>query len=243
MSAVSPFLDPSADHIPLFGTDHLVALGSVVVALTLLVVFRSVVRRHAGTLRWTFLVLAVVQQVALYWYQAAVAGWDWGDSAPLHISRITTLILIVYLITGRTAVLEVGFYLGLYAYATFVYPQRIQPMDHIMGLSYLVSHAVTILVPIHAGIVTGWRPTVRGLWWAYAWFLAYFVVVLGVNALTDGNYFYLKHRPFLQGLPDPLYWLAACAATLALMWIGYTVARRLPSPVSQSTRSPGSSGS
>ena len=242
MSADSPFLDPAADYIPLFGPDHLVALGAVVLALTLLLVFRSAVREHARGLRCTFLGLALVQQVVLYWYQAAVAGWDWGDSGPLHISRVTTLVLIVYLATGRRAVLEVGFYVGLYAYATFLYPQRIQPMDHVMGLSFLVSHAVTILVPVYAGIATGWRPTVRGLWRSYAWFLAYFVVVLGVNAVTDGNYFYLKYRPFLRGLPDPLYWLAAGAATLALMWIGYAVARRFPVPVSHSTRSPCSSG-
>ncbi|NUL48475.1 TIGR02206 family membrane protein [Cellulosimicrobium funkei] len=225
---MTSFLDPLAPYIPLFGVDHLLALGTVLATLILLLVFRRRVRDHAGMLRRAFLVLALAQQVALYWYQAAVAGWDWGDSAPLHISRVTTLVLVAYLVTGRRAVLEVGFYLGLYAYATFLYPQRIQPMDHLMGWSFLVSHAVTILVPLFAGIAYGWRPTVRGLWRAYGWFIAYFGVVLAVNAVTDGNYFYLKYRPFLRDLPEPLYWLAACAATLALMWIGYAVSRRFP---------------
>ncbi|GGO41906.1 hypothetical protein GCM10010977_06580 [Citricoccus zhacaiensis] len=225
---MSSFVDPLAPYIPLFGVDHLLALGTVLTAVALLLAFRRQVRELAPVLLWGFLVLALAQQVALYTYQAFVAGWDWGDSLPLHISRVTTLILMAYLLTGRTALLEVGFYFGLYAYATFIYPQRIQPMDHLMGWSFLVSHAVTILVPVFAGIADGWRPTVRGLWRSYAWFLAYFGVVLGVNALTDGNYFYLKFRPFLQTLPDPLYWLAACAATLALMWIGYAVARSIP---------------
>lgn len=225
---MSSFLDPLVPYISLFGTDHLLALVTVVAALALLLGFRTTVRAQAGVLRWAFLLLSLAQQTALYWYQVAVAGWDWGDSMPLHLSRLTTLVLMVYLLTGRRALLEVGFYLGLYAYATFVYPQRIQPMDHLMGWSFLISHAVTILVPVFAGIAYGWRPTVRGLWRAFGWFLAYFVVVLAVNAITDGNYFYLKHRPFLQALPDPLYWLAACAATLALMWVGYTVFRRFP---------------
>ncbi|MGW9552476.1 TMEM164-related integral membrane acyltransferase [Citricoccus zhacaiensis] len=225
---MASFLDPLAPYIPLFGVDHLLALGTVLAAVALLLAFRRQVRELAPVLRWGLLVLTLAQQVALYSYQALVAGWDWGDSLPLHISRVTTLILMAYLITGRRTVLEVGFYFGLYAYATFIYPQRIQPMDHLMGWSFLVSHAVTILVPVLAGIADGWRPTVRGLWRSYAWFLAYFGVVLGVNALTDGNYFYLKFRPFLQALPDPLYWLAACAATLALMWIGYAVARSIP---------------
>ena len=225
---MSSFVDPLAPYIPLFGADHLMALGTVLTAVALLLAFRRRVRELAPVLRWGFLVLALAQQVALYTYQAFVVGWDWGDSLPLHISRVTTLILMAYLLTGRTVLLEVGFYFGLYAYATFIYPQRIQPMDHLMGWSFLVSHAVTILVPVLAGIADGWRPTVRGLWRSYAWFLAYFGVVLGVNALTDGNYFYLKFRPFLQTLPDPLYWLAACAATLVLMWIGYAVARSIP---------------
>ncbi|MGO1884102.1 MAG: TMEM164 family acyltransferase, partial [Citricoccus sp.] len=96
---MSPFLDPLAPYIPLFGADHLLGLGAVLAALALIVVFRRQVRDHAGVLRWGFLTLALAQQVALYWYQAAVAGWDWGDSAPLHISRVTTLILMAYLIT------------------------------------------------------------------------------------------------------------------------------------------------
>lgn len=228
MTSMSSFLDPLAPYIPLFGRDHLLALGTVVAALTLLMAFRRNVRQRAAAVRWALLLLALAQQTALYWYQAVVAGWDWGDSAPLHISRVTTLLLMAYLVTGRRAVLEVGFFFGLYAYATFVYPQRIQPMDHLMGWSFLVSHAVIILVPVFAGIAYGWRPTVRGLWRAYGWFIAYFGVVLAVNALTDGNYFYLRYRPFLRELPEPLYWLAACAATLALMWIGYAVSRRFP---------------
>lgn len=170
---MNSFLDPLAPYIPLFGADHLLALGTVLAALALLLAFRRQVRNLAP-------------------------------------------------------VLEVGFYFGLYAYATFIYPQRIQPMGHLMGWSFLVSHAVTILMPVVVGIADGWRPTVRGMWRSDAWFLAYFGVVLAVNALTDGNYFYLKFRPFLQAMPDPLYWLAACAATLALMWIGYAVARSIP---------------
>ncbi|MFC7403235.1 TIGR02206 family membrane protein [Citricoccus sp. GCM10030269] len=225
---MTSFMDPDAPFIRLFGPDHLLALGTVVAVLVSMLLFRRSVRDHAGYLRWALLTLAILQQVGLYSYQAFVAGWDWGDSMPLHISRVTTLILIAYLITGKHAVLEVGFYFGLYAYATFLYPQRIQPMDHLMGWSFLISHAVTILVPIYAGIAEGWRPTRAGLWRSYRWFLVYFVAILGVNRLTDGNYFYLKYRPFFQELPDPVYWLAACAATLALMGLGYQVSRRWP---------------
>lgn len=225
---MSSFLDPTAPFIPLFGTDHVIAVGIVVTALFLLLLFRRWVRAHADVVRWALLGLALVQQVALYSYQALVAGWDWGDSMPLHISRLTTLILLAYLITGRRSLLEAGFYLGLYAYATFLYPQRIQPMGHLMGWSFVASHAVSILVPVFAGIAYRWRPGVCGLWRSYAWFLAYLVAVLSVNRITDGNYFYLKHRPFLQGLPDPVYWLAACGATLALMWLGFGISRLFP---------------
>lgn len=221
-------LDPEAPFIDLFGPAHLLYTGVVAVAVVVVVACRQQVRAHAAGVRATLLVLAVLQQMALYGYQVLVTGWDPGGSGPLHISRLTTLLLIAYLLTGRRAVLEVAFYFGLYAYFTFMLPQRIQPPDHLMGISFLLSHALIILVPIIAGITRDWRPSTRGLWIAYGWFLAYFVTVLAANQLTDGNYFYLKHRPLLRELPDPLYALAACAATLVVFWFGYGAARLIP---------------
>src|SRR5699024_7240236 len=113
---------------------------------------------------------------------------------------------------------------GLYAYASFSYPQQIQPVDNVLGWSFWINHAVTLLLPFFAWLTEGWRPTVPALWRAFGWFLVYYAAALVTNALTGGNYFYLRDRPIAAGWPDWAYLPGAALLTLALFWLGYAVA-------------------
>ena len=99
---------------------------------------------------------------------------------------------------------------------------------NILGWSFFVNHAITLLMPAFAWITTDWRPTLRGLWHAVGWFLLYVVIAVAANALTGGNYFYQREKPLLPDLPGPLYLAASMVATLVLFWVGYAVSRLVP---------------
>ena len=218
------FLDPHPEWITIGGPDHLIYVVGLVVLATLLLTFRGWVREHATVLRRVLLGIVVVQQCTLYGFYA-LTGWSWADSLPLHISRISALLALVYLATGSRRVMDVLFYFGLWAWASFSYPQNIQPVDNILGWSFFINHAVTLLMPAFAWITTGWRPTRRALWRALGWFLVYVVVAVVANRLTGGNYFYQREKPLLPFLPGPVYLAASMAATFVLFWIGYAVSR------------------
>lgn len=218
------FLDPHPGWITIGGTDHLVYVSGLVVLAVLLVTQRDRVRAHASTVRRVLLGVVVVQQLTLYGFYAAT-GWDNAESLPLHISRVSALLGLVYLATGNRRVMDVLFYFGLWAWASFSYPQNIQPVDNILGWSFFVNHAVTLLMPVLAHVTTGWLPTRTGLWRAVRWFLVYVGVAVVANALTGGNYFYQREKPLLPWLGQPWYLLASVAASVLLFWIGYAVAR------------------
>lgn len=218
------FLDPHPEFITIFGPQHLVYVLLLLGLGAALVLGRDRVRRHDRAIRRVLLGVVVVQQVTLYGFYAAT-GWDNAESLPLHISRISALLGLVYLATGSRRVLDVLFYFGLWALASFAYPQNIQPVDNILGWSFFVNHAVTLLLPAFAWITTGWRPTVGALWRAFGAFLLYVAVAVTANALTGGNYFYQREQPLLPMLAQPWYLLASVVATLALFWLGYAVSR------------------
>ncbi|AXH97925.1 YwaF family protein [Ornithinimicrobium avium] len=220
------FLDPHPEWITIGGPDHLVYVGGLVLLATLLITLRARVRAHATAVRRCLAAVLVVQQVTLYGFYAAT-GWDNAESLPLHISRVSALLALTYLLTGSRRVMDVLFYFGLWAWASFSYPQNIQPVDNILGWSFFVNHAVTLLMPVLAFVTTGWLPTRAGLWRAFAWFLAYLGVAVVANALTGGNYFYQRERPLLPWLGQPWYLLASLAATLVLFALGYALARLL----------------
>lgn len=219
--------DVDTPFIPLFGTDHLLYIGIMLACLTGLLVGRRWVRRNREAMRWTLLGISLAQFLTLYAWYVFETGFDLAEALPLHISRVSTILGIAFLATRSRRVMDVAFYLGLFAYLTFLMPQRIYPITHVIGWSFLISHIITILLPVFAVIAYGWRPTIPALWRSFGWFLAYFALVLAVNPLVGGNYFYLRDRPLLHDLPSPLYEIGSVAVTLLLFWIGYLVARAI----------------
>ena len=218
------FLDPHPEFIRVGGRDHLVYVLGLLVVGTALIAGRRWVQEHATLVRRVLLGIILVQQVSLYGFYAST-GWTWADSLPLHISRISSLLVLVYLATGSRRVMDVLFFFGLWAWTSFSYPQNIQAPNHALGVSFWVNHVVTLLMPFFAVITTSWRPTVRALWRSYGWFLVYVALAVAANALTGGNYFYQRDKPVLPMVPQPWYLLLSLLAALALFWLGYAVAR------------------
>lgn len=218
------FLDPHPEFIPVGGRDHLIFVLGLLTVATALIAGRHWVREQALLVRRVLLGVMVVQQLTLYGFYATT-GWIWADSLPLHISRISAILVLVYLATGSRRVMDVLFFFGLWAWASFSYPQNVQPVTNVLGVSFWVNHVITLLVPFFAVITTSWRPTVRALWRAYGWFLVYVALAVVANALTGGNYFYQRAKPLLPMVPQPWYLMLSLLATLALFWLGYAVAR------------------
>lgn len=227
---VDAFLDPHPEWIAIGGPDHAVYVLGLLGVGAALVLGRRWVRAHAGRVRRVVLAVLVVQQLTLYGFYLAT-GADLADALPLHISRVSALLALGYLATGSRRVMDVLFFFGLWAWASFAYPQNVQPVDNILGWSFWVNHVVTLLMPFFAVLTTSWRPTVPALLRATGWFAVYVVAAVLANHLTGGNYFYQREQPLLPGLPQPFYLLASIVATMALFWLGYAVSRLLLRPL------------
>lgn len=190
-----PFIEP-------FSLQHLLYILIVSVFLIVMLSKQDAVKDNRERVAVIFLVVSLFQQVLLYSWYAIEMNFDLSEALPFHISRVTSLIGLYFLWSKNLKIVDVLVYFSLFAYGSFLYPQRIYPMNHVIGLTYLISHAVNILLPFFAYIAYGWRPTKRGMIKAYVFFLLYFVFVYLFNPLVDGNYFYLKYRPFFHEWPD-----------------------------------------
>lgn len=215
------FWDQEVPYINLFDIHHnfyILLMGSL---LILIITHFRYIHEHKETVRKFILWVSIIQQVAMYSWYIFETGFDVSESLPLHISRISSLLGIIFLVTGNKKVLDTLFYFGLFAYGSFFYPSRVYPIYHIIGMSFFINHAITILLPIIAAIITDWRPTLPAAFKSYGWFLLYFIFVYFLNPLIDGNYFYLKHRPFFDYLPDFIYVPLVLLATLIIFLVGY----------------------
>lgn len=219
------FWDEEVPFISLFDGHHLFYILLMGILLFLLITQYQFVQKNADRVSRWILGASVAQQILLYSWYIFETGFDVSESLPLHISRISSILGIVFLITKNKKVLDILFYFGLFAYGTFFWPQRVYPVYHAIGISFFVNHAITILLPIFAAIAYDWRPTLRAACKAYGWFFVYFFFVYFLNPLIDGNYFYLKYRPFLGHLSDLLYVPIVLLATFLIFLIGFSAAK------------------
>ena len=150
------FWDKDVSFIPILGTHHLIYIGLIGILLFLLIIRSKEVKTNADLIKKWILVFSIGQQLLLYSWYIFEMGFDVSESLPLHISRVSTLLGIVYLMTKNEKVLNVLFYFGLFAYGSFFYPQRVYPIYHAIGISFFINHAITILLPIFAAIAYDW---------------------------------------------------------------------------------------
>lgn len=219
------FWSEKVPYIDLFGYHHWIYLGILLLCLLLLVYYQDKVRIHGEVIRKSLLIVTIAQQILLYSWYIFETGFDISESLPLHISRISSLLGIYYLLTKNSKVMNSLFYFGLYAYGSFLVPSRVYPISHAIGMSFLVNHVITLLLPLFASVAYDWRPTLKSLFTSYGYFLIYFCFVYFLNPLIDGNYFYLKHRPVFKDLPGYLYNPGALVFTFFLFYIGFFVYR------------------
>ncbi len=213
---------PDIPFIKPYGPQHLLVLAVVLGLLWLFVANISWLKRHSRLVCHSLLALQILQTLLLYGWYWLYAGFPLSEALPLHICRISSLLILVFLVNRSMALMDVIFFFGLYAYASFLWPQRIYPLYHALGVSYLINHLITILLPYFAVLALGWRPTAAGLRRGMAAFVGYLTLALLVNPLVDGNYFYIKYRPFafLDPLPIWLFTLCALATTALLFALG-----------------------
>ncbi|TWT27266.1 TIGR02206 family membrane protein [Planomicrobium sp. CPCC 101110] len=221
------FWSEDAAFLRPFDVNHWMYIAVLLAVFILLVRKKAYIRENSKKISMIVLGVSLFQQILLYTWYSFETGFHPSVSLPLHISRISTLLGMVYLLTKSAKVMDILFYFSLFAYGSFLYPMRVYAIEHVMGQSFLINHIITLLLPYYAHMAYGWKPAPYSFLKAYGAFLVYFAGVLIVNPLVDGNYFYLKYRPFFTEWPEGAYNATILVVVFAGYWLAYQIALRL----------------
>lgn len=209
---------PSVQYITIFGPNHLLYLTILAVSIVLLFFNRNKLYRHRKTISISVLCASLLQQIFLYgsyWLE----GFPLSEALPLHISRINTLLGILFLITHSPRLVPYLTYLSMFAWLSFIYPSQVEPITHIRGVSFLMNHIITLLLPLYVMIAYRIPLNPRAKWKVYGAFLVYLSIVVLINPLVDGNYFYLKEKPLIPQAPLWFFLIMANLVTLLLFYL------------------------
>ena len=224
------------DYITLFNLDHIIYIIGLIVIGAALFIKKDAVNEHRRTITVVILIVSIIQQILLYSSYYFILDFDLGESLPLQISRVNTILGIIFLITKNDKVFRVLALFGLFAWLSFLYPSRVYGITHPIGWSFFINHVVTLLLPFYGIIAYNMKIKTMDSLKVFPWFVLYVAVAYFVNMLTDGNYFYLKHKPIFADLHDVFYIPISLLFTYVLFaageWVYKKVQKTLQAPSS-----------
>ena len=182
-------------------------------------------RRHPGT--WvgiTDRLLAVVLLAASLewvWTTGVSQGWSPADSLPLALCDVATLVAAAALWWRIPLLVELTWFWGLAgSLQSLITPDVQLGLPSATFIEYVVAHAGIVITALF--LVVGQRiaPRARGAARVFAITAAYTAVVGLADALTGGDYMYLRSRPSswtLLSVLGPWPWYIFSAAGVALV--------------------------
>lgn len=194
------------EYIKIFGPMHFTYIGILILFTYLLFRKRQVIYKNRKKIDLYLIGIILFQQIIMYKTYFNINGYDFSDGLPLHACRVSSILLLIFLINKNEKIAHLQAYFASFALLSFIYPSRIDTITHPMGLSFIINHIYNLLGGSYTYFAYHLDHSVKIYKkQAYILFLAYISVVLIINPILDGNYFYLKDRPFGEMFPESLY--------------------------------------
>lgn len=182
----------------IFSTPHFVTLAVLVAVLILwfFLLKRFPEGRGVKALRVPMAALLLGCEVIYVVWSIAIGDWSMAYSLPIQLCEATAFLAAYMLLRNSYAAFEVVYFLGLggslQALAT---PDLYYPFPHIRYLIFFLEHGAVILSIFYMMLVHHFLPTLKSLLKAIVAANIYLLVMIGVNALTGGNYLFLSSKP------------------------------------------------
>ena len=224
-----------------FGTQHLVTIAVTLVTPILLI---GIVRRAnsealPSAIGLLIAAILMANEVAAWSIRLAEVGLPRFAQAhlPLHVCGIAVLATVATLVSRSQRPFEITYFWGLVGATNAVLtPGELDAsFPDYRYIQYFVAHSGIVVGALYATWGLGMRPTLAGLFRAFAALNLFAAAVAVVNYLLGSNYMYLSAppagtvSPFLFA-PWPWYLLALELIGLALFFVAYApfiVSRRL----------------
>lgn len=199
-------LAPTGAPFQLFSAEHLLALA-VILGINILMV----VVLHGGNrprlreaVRWSLILIQLLNQVAWNWWQAAVGIWMPAYSLPFQICTLSEALCVVLLLTrSRPLFLLLYFWCLAGSGNGLITPDLMAySFPHFKYWIFFSAHGANITVIIFMAVAYGFRPYWRTIWQVALATNVYLAAMLFVNLWTGGNYMYVSHKPEFPSLID-----------------------------------------
>ena len=197
--------DYTGGSFQLFGTAHLVALGVVILAIILIVVFgRRANEKTRKIIRYTLAAILIIDELGWHLWNAVNGTWTIQTMLPLHLCSVFVFLSAFMLVTRNYTIYEYAYFLGIAgaSQALLTPDAGIYGFPHYRFFQVMLSHGCIMAAAVYMTLVEGYRPTWNSLKKVLIGGNIYMLVVFFINLAIGSNYLFIAHKPGTASLID-----------------------------------------
>ncbi len=199
--------DYTGGSFVLFGTYHLMFIGSFFLFNTVYIFFRNKMDdQFKKRFRYGLAIASIVVESSWHIWSAIVGLWNIQEYLPLHLCSLFVILNSIMLFTRSYKIYEYSYFLGIAgALQAFLTPDAgIYGLPHFRAVQTLLAHGLLVSEGIYMTVVEGFRPTWGSIKRVMIGANLYMAFVGLVNWLLGSNYMFIAHKPVTASLLDVL---------------------------------------
>ncbi|WP_336825078.1 TIGR02206 family membrane protein [Sporosarcina sp. USHLN248] len=198
----------------LFSATHIGAILFFIAVVIALFIGRNQLRQYGEKLKYaerTAACILLLLELLYHLWMAVTGRWSLADSLPLELCSISLLVAIVLLWSGNRHVIDFVLFAGIGgAVQALLTPVLDIDFPHFRFFHFFLTHIGIILTGLYFVWVKGYVPTLKGVFKAFLLLNALVPLIFIINLVVDGNYMFLREKPYSGSLldylgPYPLY--------------------------------------
>lgn len=187
--------DPSTtSQFQTFSLNHVIPLIAIVIGVFLIYRYRAELRhyKHEKWVRYGIATLAILLEVSFQIWQMAYGRWNFAESLPLHLCRLTSYLGIYTMFTKDTRVFEIAYFWSLAGVVSILFPDILHGPDRFRYHHFMLSHILFFFMYMYMLFVLEFELTFHSFRKSFiALFVLAVAVVIPINNLFQMNYMYL----------------------------------------------------
>lgn len=158
---------------------------------------RAFISKHKRLIMIIVSILLIWSQFARYVGVIYTGRFSFLDSLPFYMCRLSSLVLLVYLLTGSKRLESFLFYWGATGLAGVIYPNG--AIENIANLTetFYIDHFFLTLIPFFLVVYQGYKPTFKDMFIITGVMALILYAFIPINNLFGSDYFYLKDQSII----------------------------------------------
>ncbi len=238
--AVDAVMTFSLENRPLqmFTAPHLVAVAVIFVICVSLVLAKDTLldSEREKRFRMVMAVVISVQEILLFVWYTWSGEWSVSRTLPIQLCDVSIFLAVAVLITKNRYIAEVLYFWGFGGATQAILTPDMGPhtFPHFVFYQFFLGHGLIVLTCIFITFDRNFRITLKSVLRAFIITTIYGAIIIPINAITGGNYLFLRYKPqggtimdFLG--PWPWYLLSLEVVVIILFLLLYLPYAILPS--------------